>query len=316
LNILGLLYERYYGREGGNARTVKPPYRYKGLIEFYTSYIVYLLASNDVAAGEQNNMIGMHMSFPVFHKFWYGEFHQMLIRFDVRHAAVTEISDVVFTSTWYTGGVPGFAPGVAAAVAQPDLMIGFLARRVNRFYSEIFRPFFSRHLAGLDPLPPVMPPAGGAVPPRRARAYIMQVYSNKHLMSRQNLDAFLHLCERASPGDIDSFMNHVGIRAVVKTWSEMLQSAPNKINRLLGQWVDAWTLYEYGHIRKALNLYQGPLKLPDRVSESIYLMCYTLDDPLEPVNDKDMEALRDYPKCSDYKAALRLSEAGAFETEE
>jgi hypothetical protein len=316
LNILCLLYERYYGKEGGTSKTTKPSYRYRGLIEHYTSYIIYLMLSNDTAQGELNNGLGIQMSFPVFHKYWYGEFLQLLVRFDTRYAAYTEISDVVFSSTWFDGGVPGFVPAHAAGIARPAVVIGFMANRVALFYDNIVRPYFSRHLAGLDPLPAPMPVGAAPIPPNLVRVYIMQMYTKKHLMSRQNLDVFLHLCERASPGDIDSFINHVGIRAVVRTWSELLQSAPNKVDRLLGQWVDAWTLYEYSHIKKALNPSSGLLKLPDRVSESIYLMCYTLDDPNEPTNDSDINDLREGPKCSDYKAALRLEMAGAFISEE
>jgi hypothetical protein len=219
---------------------------------------------------------------------------------------------VVFSSTWFDGGVPGFVPAHAAGIARPAVVIGFMANRVALFYDNIVRPYFSRHLAGLDPLPAPMPVGAAPIPPNLVRAYIMQMYTKKHLMSRQNLDVFLHLCERASPGDIDSFINHVGIRAVVRTWSELLQSAPNKVDRLLGQWVDAWTLYEYSHIKKALTPSSGLPKLPDRVSESVYLMCYTLDDPNEPTNDSDINDLREGPKCSDYKAALRLEMAGAF----
>ena len=316
LNILCLLYERYYGKDGGTAQNVKPVYRYRGLIEHYTSYIIYLLLSNDTAEGEANNGLGIQMTFPVFHKYWYGEFLQLLVRFDARFAAYTEITDVVFTSAWWGGGVPGFVPAHAAGIHRPDVVIGFMANQITIFYETIVRPYFSRHLAGLNPLPMPMPAGGALLPANQIRAFIMQMYTQKHLMSRQNLDAFLHLCERASPGDIDSFMNHVGIRAVVRTWSDMLQTAPNKVDRLLGQWVDAWTLYEYSHIKKALNPYSVQPKLPDRVSESVYLMCYALDDPNEPANDGDINYLREGPKCSDYKAALRLEMAGAFDSEE
>ena len=316
LMILCLLYERFYGKDGGTTLITKPVYRYRGLVEFYTSYIIYLLLSNDVAHEEPVNGRGIQMSFPIFHKYFFGEFLQMLVRFDTRYAAYTEISDVIYSATWFDGGVPGFVPAHAAGIARPAIVIGFLATRVTRFYKNIVRPFFSRHLAGLDPVPPVMPVPLGPAGVIQMRRYIMQVYSDKHLISRQNLDVFLHLCERASPGDIDSFMNHVGIHAVVRTWSEMLQTAPNKVDRILGQWVDAWTLYEYRHILKSLNSDPNQPSLPQRTSESIYLMCYALDAPAEPVSDRDIDALRECPKCSDYKAALRLEMAGAFGTDD
>ena len=136
------------------------------------------------------------------------------------------------------------------------------------------------------------------------------------MLNRQNINTFLHLCERASPGDIDSFMNHVGVRAVMRTWCDNLKVAPNKLDRLLSQFIEAWTLYEYQHMLKALNSDPEQQRLPPRVAESMYLLCYTLDDPSEPGNDSDIEALRERPKCSDYLAALRLDSAGAFEAED
>ena len=156
-----------------------------------------------------------------------------------------------------------------------------------------------------------------AVPiPRQGIIISMQGSTRKMLISRQNLDTFLHLADNATPGDIDTFMNHVGIHAVVRTWTEMLRTSPNKVLKLLNQWVDAWTLYEFQHIYKELNSDPNQPKLPLKTSEAVYLLCYTLDDPVEPVDDNELQGLRECPKCSDYKAALRLEMAGAFDTEE
>lgn len=311
--ILALMFERTHGREGGNELRTKPVFRYRGLIELYTSYILYLLLSNDKAKGEPVNGVGMQMSFPVFHKYWFGEFYNILVSFNPAFAGYTEITDIIYTTTWFDGGNPGFVPSPAALIAEPAVVIGHMATRIARFYTDTIKPYFSRHLAGLDPLPPA-PPGGAAVVP--IQMLNMQRYAKQALMSRQNLDVFLRLCERASPQDIDSFMNHVGIHAVTRTWREMLKTAPNKVDRLLTQWIDAWTVYEYMHILKALNVDPYQPRLPPKASESIYLLCYTLEDPVEPVDDADLDALRACPKCSDYKAALRLEAAGAFDTEE
>lgn len=316
LMILSLMFERHHGTDGGTALRSKPVYRYRGLIELYTSYIFYLLLSNDTAIGEANNGIGMQMSFPVFHKYWFGEFYNILVQIDPNLAGHMEISDIIYTATWYDGGNPGFVPGPAARIANPAFVIGFMATRIAEFYNRTIRPYFSRHLAGLDPLPPGAPPPPGLPAAALISMFNMQRYAKKSLMSRQNLDVFLRLCERASPHDIDSFMNHVGIHAVTRTWREMLRTAPNKVDRLLSKWIDAWTVYEYMHIQKALNVDPYQPRLPPKASESIYLLCYTLEDPVEPVDDTDLDALRACPKCSDYKAALRLEAAGAFDTEE
>ena len=84
----------------------------------------------------------------------------------------------------------------------------------------------------------------------------------------------------------------------------------------MGQWVDAWTLCEYRHIDAELNSDPNMPRLSPKTPECVYLLCYTLDDPVEPVNDADLIALRECPKCSDFKAALRLELAGAFESDD
>jgi hypothetical protein len=146
--------------------------------------------------------------------------------------------------------------------------------------------------------------------------YGMQQSIKRMLITRLDLTSLLHLCDRASAGDVDTFMNHVGVRAVMRTWVEMLRTAPTKVNRLVGQWVDAWTLYEYRHIDNELNFDPSMPRLSPKTPECVYLLCYSLDDPVEPVSDGDIEGLRQCPKCSDFKAALRLELAGAFESEE
>ena len=111
-------------------------------------------------------------------------------------------------------------------------------------------------------------------------------------------------------------MNHVGIHAVMRTWVEMLRTAPNKVLNLVYQWMNAWTLYEYRHIDNDLNQDKSQPRLSPKTPECVYLLCYTLDEQTEPVDDSDLESLRQCPKCSDYKAALRLEMAGAFDSED
>lgn len=316
LMILSLMFERNHGKEGGTELRTKPVYRYRGLIELYTSYIFYLMLSNDVAYGEAPNTIGMQMTFNVFHKYWFGEFYHILVHFDPDLAAYSEISDIIFTTSWFDGGNPGFVPTPAAATETPAVVIGYMASRLSVMYERVILPYFSRHLAGLNPIPPALPLPPGPPGLALVKEFQMQVNTKKMLMSRQNLNVFLRLCERASPRDIDSYMNHVGIHAVTRTWREILRSAPEKVDRLLSQWIDAWTVYEYHHIRKALNSDASQPPLPDKTSESVYLLCYSLEAPTEPVDDADLDSLRACPKCSDYKAALRLEMAGAFDTEE
>ena len=231
--------------------------------------------------------------------------------FDPLCAEYTELSDMVFTRTWANGGQLGFVPTPASPMVRPDYVIGFMATRISVFYDSHVRPYFSRHLAGLPPAPLAV-----GAPAAQMGQRAVEMYVKNRLMNRQNVNMFLHLCERASPDDIDSFINHVGIHAVLRVWSQNLQVAPNKLDRLLGQFKEAWTLYEYQHILSSLNADPDRQKLPPKVAESMYLLCYALEDPNVPVRDDDIEALRDSPKCSDYLAALRLDSAGAFEAED
>lgn len=317
LMIFCLQYERYYGKEGGgrNAKKrTKPAYRYRGLAELYTSYILYLLFSNDTAEGERRDGAGMEMDFHIFHKYFFGELYHVLVYFKPEFAACTEILDIIFSKKWNDGGNHGFVPSPTSRIERPELVIGFLAHKLTNFYELTCRPYFSRHLAGLNRIPRPVP--GFAAYPARLDIFNMQGYTSQMLISRRDLDTLLHLCDRASDGDIDTYINHVGIRAVTRTWVEMLRSAPNKALNLVSQWVDAWTLYEYRHIDKELNSDPNQAKLSPKMPECVYLLCYTLDDPIEPVDDSDLEVLRQCPKCSDYKAALRLEMAGAFDDSE
>jgi hypothetical protein len=288
------------------------------LIELYTSYFIYLLLTNDCAYGEAGglNAVGLqNMSFPVFHKYWFGELFNILVTFEPTLAHHTEISDIIYTADWGRGGRPGFVPSGAVKIARPEFVIGFLATRIAEFYNNLARPYFSRHMSGLNPRLPA--PVGGVVNPQMMMViYNMQINTRKTILSRQNIDIFFHLCERAAPDDIDSFMNHVGVRAVTKTWYDMLRVAPNKMDRLLGQFIEAWTVSEYQHILSELNAESVQPRLPPRVAESVYLLCYTLDSNRDPINDSDIAELRTSPKCSDYLAALRLDMAGAFSTDD
>ena len=136
------------------------------------------------------------------------------------------------------------------------------------------------------------------------------------LISREDLDLLMEICERAAPDDLDSCMNHVGVHAVISMWMDMLATAPDRVNRLIGEWVDAWTLREYVNIQEFLR--QNPVqpRLSEAVAESIYLLCNALDMPTEPTNQDELEVLKAAPKCSVYKAALRLEKTGAFRDEE
>lgn len=308
LEILSLQCERYFGREGGAAMRRKPAYRYKGLIELYLSFMFWLLLSNDVAYNEPENGNGrsVGISFVHFHRYWFSEILDTLMVSHNQAAGAVEISDLIFSGRFFAAGAAALAPGGNNRMERPDQIIGYMAQCIANFYTNLLRPHFSRHMAGLDPLVndpnPVLPVAQRIVLAR--------------LITRDNMNVLMHILERASLMDVDSYMNHVGVHAVLSVWRDRLRTAPNKANKLLDKWIETWTLHEYDNIIQFLRQNPALPRLSAAVAESIYLMCNVMDLPTEPTNQEELNVLRAAPKCSPYKAALRLELTGAFQDDE
>jgi hypothetical protein len=312
LEVCALLYERTFGRLGGTALRNKPAYRYRGLAELYVSYILWLLLVNDVPEG----MVGpgaariVDISFPVFHRYWFCEMLETLALTHPAAAGATEMCDLIFGNQLFAvGGVLGILP--PHRMVAPELVIGHMATSITTFYDNILRPCFSRHMAGLDPEVPI----AGALPP------VLQRIASQHLVRdmlvhKDGVIVLLRRCETCTPRDLDSFLNRVGVHSVLKRWTDVLESAPPRADRLLFEWVDAWTLHEYNNILVFLRQNPAQPKLSPPVAESIYLMCNVLELPTEPTNQEELNVLRAAPKCSPHKAALRLELAGAFKDEE
>jgi len=315
LEVLCLMYERYYGVQGGKDgnfdKRKKPTYRYKGLAELYVSYMLWILLVNDVAEGEGVRGRSVNIQFVVFHRYY---FKEMLSAFAITHnrvAGAVEIMDVIFSDRLFSTGRVPVIPGRHTQIRPPERVIGYMAECIYVFYEHSLKRFFSRHIAGLDPVPL----APGASDVEKQWFGISKVVYDM-LISREDLDLLMEICERAAPDDLDSCMNHVGVHAVISMWMDMLATAPDRVNRLIGEWVDAWTLREYVNIQEFLR--QNPVqpRLSEAVAESIYLLCNALDMPTEPTNQDELEVLKAAPRCSVYKAALRLEKTGAFRDEE
>ena len=193
----------------------------------------------------------------------------------------------------------------------PELVIGHMGRSIATFYNRILRPSCMRHMAGMDP-EPLLP--GATV--NAQRRYQVQRLVNEMLVGRDSLDSLMRMCETCTTGDIDSFLNRVGVHCVLKQWTESLRSAPPKADDMLYDWIDAWTTHEYENILKFLRQNPSQPKLSPPVAESIYLMCNVLDLPTEPTSQEELDRLRESPKCSPYKAVIRLDGVGAFKSED
>ena len=312
LEVCALLYERTFGRLGGRALRNKPAYRYRGLAELYVSYILWMLLVNDVPEGMAGPGAAriVDIAFPVFHRYWFCEMLETLALTHPAAAGATEMCDLIFGNQLFAvGGVMAIMP--PHRMVAPELVIGHMATSIATFYDNILRPCFSRHMAGLDPEFPI----AGALPP------VLQRIASQHLVQdmlvhKDGIIVLLRRCETCTPRDLDSFLNRVGVHSVLKQWTDLLVSAPPRADRLLFEWVDAWTLHEYNNILVFLRQNPAQPKLSPPVAESIYLMCNVLELPTEPTNQEELNVLRAAPKCSPYKATLRLEMAGAFKDEE
>ena len=314
LEICCLMFERVYGKYGGTAKRTKPAYRYKCAAELYISQLFWLLLSNDVAFGqpEDGTGRGMLMSFPIFHRYFFNGLLKTLVLTHKDAAKAVEISDIIFGDLIFSNNANVVIPAPGKTMSPPAEVIGFMARRVSWFYNRILRRYFSIHLAGLTP---PQPPIGA--PDNRRRLYLDRILINDMLLTQDELTMLLRMCERAAADDVDSFMNNVGIHAVMEMWGEALRTAPVKVENMLMDWMDKWTLVEYHNIVRFNR--QDPMqpRISPQVAESIYLMCCRLWDPrkediVEPSNQDELDVLRQAPKCTAAKAALRLEYAGAF----
>jgi len=313
LETLSLMYERYFGiQEGGERHTFgrrnKPVFRYKGMAELYISYILWYLLTNDVAEGEPQGGRHVDIEFVLFHRYWFKEMLNSIAYTHPGAAGAVEVFDVIFSNRLFNAGRDEeIVPGRGTLIRRPARIIGFMATSVTKFYLETLKPYFSRQMAGLDPLP-----VAANAPDDEVQKHEIQRVVYNMLLSRDDLDMLMAMCERAAPGDIDSYMNHAGVHSVMHMWMDMLVTSPDKVNRLIGEWVDTWTLHEYLNIQDFLRQNPSQPKLSEAVAESIYLMCNVLEAPTEPTNQEELEVLKAAPKCSVYKAALRLDKVGAF----
>jgi hypothetical protein len=54
------------------------------------------------------------------------------------------------------------------------------------------------------------------------------------------------------------------------------------------------------------------LQVKEKSAEAAYLECYALDEPNDPRDEEELNALRSAVKCSTFEAAARLIQFGAF----
>ena len=291
-----LIFERYNGLRGGTEPRTKHAYRYRGVVEMYLAYIFWTLVRNDNPHGVPDgfNQQRCEMDFPRFHRYLFTEIVDMLVLSNPQFANAYEFSDILL------------GPYVRR---DPEPTVAHMCQCIVDFYTNHLKPMLSRHFAGLDPDRQLEngPAADVALFSRQVLAYNM-------LVSPENLNTIMHFLERATEGDIDTFINCAGIHSVLNCWNRLLQMCPTKTGKLIDDFTDALVLKEYSHIMKFMA---GPVqpKITPQVAETVYIMCNTLNAPSEPNNEEELALLRITPKCSPHNAVIRLNMVGAFSDE-
>lgn len=298
IEIVSLMVESTYGTSGGRNALVKPRYRYRALIELYISYLLWILIKNDIPHGEPDGsaISACVLDFQTFHRYYFNSFIDAIVVAFPDYAHVMFITDVLFTKNWMVAGAMPFTPGMDMGDAAE--VLGYVAASIAEFYDGIVRPYFSRHIAGL------LPDQTLAVQATEGQ-YLRQITIYNMIIAIPDLITLLHVCERGVNGDTDSFLNLVGVHAVLSPWDKMLMSAPQRATRLLENLINSLTLQEYRNIMETLNV-------KEKSAETIYLECCALDPPTDPRDLEELVALKQAPKCTAAKAAVRLIQCGAF----
>lgn len=298
LLVMCLTFERFNGLEGGTKPRNKHAYRYRGVIEMYLAYVFWVLVCNDNPQGEADgfNQQRCNTDFPLFHRYLFSELLQAIVLSSPEFAGAFEIYDVIFGPY---------------AHDRPEEILGHYCQSVATFYYDHFKPMFSRHLSRMDPDRNLEhgPAADVALFARQVLVYNM-------LASPASLNTMMHFLESATEGDIDTFIDCVGVGSVLAMWGRLLEMVPASTGRLVQDFTRELVLREYSHIMGALRASPDHPKVTQETAETVYLLCNSLYPPAEPENEGELELLREAPKCSRHNAVLRLGMVGAFVKEE
>ena len=317
LEIVSLTYERYHGRGGGVQPNVKPAFRYRGCTELYISYIFWILFSNDNAEGEVDGADGRHctLDFCQFHRYLFSEVVPTLAVCHPDFAHTFELGDALFgeNATYLQNGMAAAALLAGQSVAPPEAIMGFVCDRICQFYNLTLKPVFSRHIASMEPNLNLITVGD---PSYDVMLYARQVMASNMIISIQNLESLMHLLEKATIGDIDTFVECVGVHAVFWLWQRLLEMAPVNTERLMKDFMDSLTLTEYRNIKRSMSSDPSVPAITDEAAESIYVMCNALILKSEVRSEEDLWKMKCGPMCSPPKSAVRLIGVGAFRPEE
>jgi hypothetical protein len=280
----------------------KPIYNYRGCTEVYFSYLFWILLKNDVPYNEPNGTVPRMVEFCQFHRYLFSEVFETLVRSEPKFASCLEISDIIFkcSENENTPSILGIQGGTTQCTA--DEAIKHLILSIEGFYEDYLHPYYSRHFAGLMP-----------VQIDDARILDKHIYAFNMLPSLDDVAMVVSHAQKGTTGDIDTFIDNVGVHCTLSKWQRELESAPNSTYKKVGEMIDAMTLNEYSHVTHSATMGRGQPKISVRVAEAMYLLCNVLTIPSEPNSEEELALLRIADKCSCYKAFPRLLRIGAFD---
>lgn len=304
LQISTLTFERYNGSQGGKKRNTKPDYRYRGCTEMYLSYIFWLLLCIDKVDGAGQRERGIHcfVEFVQFHRYFFMDFIKVIVLAESKYAGFVEIMDVVF------GG-----DVLQSINTPPKDRIAHMCDRIPDFYKKIIRPLFSRHLAGMQPDPELLRTGHTD---EDAIKYNNQTLVYNMLIDKTAYYNVQHCMKKVILDEIDTYMDEMGVHAVLNRWLNMMELAPKSTERLVQSFVDNQMLQEYTNIQMFMRPDSFQPTISPEAAETIYTMCNALELPFEPSTKEQLELLRVAPKCSEMKSIERLGRVGAFRRSE
>jgi hypothetical protein len=293
LQVLCLEFEKAKGLQGGRVKRVKPAYRYRGCTEMYLAYFYWILLQNDNPEGEA---VGAHirrtrMPFCQFHRYFFTEVVDTLILAVPDASYACEVMDLV-------------CEDALDFEKDPHQLIGQLCDGMVNFYRVYIKPYFSRHLASLEPNPGLL-----ITDP----LFVAQCVVRDRIISDPDMRLMTHVLQGGTEGDVDTFIDSVGVTSVMKCWQRLLSLGEYKRTvQLLEDFTDAVVLTEYQNISQSMSSNPEAPSVSLRTAETVYLLCSVLQLMSEPDTEEELQLLRVAPKRSPYCAVVSLQQVGAF----
>jgi hypothetical protein len=247
-----------------------------------------------------------------FHRYIFLDVLKVLVLSEPRYAGEIEIADIVFSGDLLKCGRTYNTDNSKT----PWERIKFMCDSISSFYKNVIKPIFSRHMAGLEPNPGLLPLVTSADYENKLIKFNKQKLVYNMLVDLDSLRRIMHVIPKVIAGEIDTVINEVGVQAVFARWLDMLELAPKSTERLVQSFVDNEVLNEYWNIRVNMrpDSFQPSISL--ETAEVIFMMCTALELPSEPNSKEELELLRIAPKCSEIKSIERLNKVGAFDKQE